>query len=57
MTVSSGYDPVEAGRWVFRHAGDVFLLVIGAPLIAALVLTFEAARGRDVIPRCKRSSP
>ena len=51
VTASSGYDSVEAARWVFRHAGDVFLLVIGAPLIAALLLAFEAARGRERDPR------
>ena len=53
VTISSGYDPLEAARWVFRHAGDVFLLVIGAPLVAALVLAFEAARGRERDPKVR----
>jgi hypothetical protein len=51
VTASSGYDPAEAAQWVFRHAGDVFLLVVGAPLVAALLLAFEAARGRERDPR------
>ena len=28
---------------MFRHAGDLFLLVLGAPLIAMMTLAYEAA--------------
>jgi hypothetical protein len=53
VTTSSGYDRVAAARWVFRHAGDLFLLVLGAPLIAMLLLAYEAARGRERDPRVR----
>jgi hypothetical protein len=47
VTVSGGYDTAEAARWVFRHAGDVFLVVLGVPLVATAVLAYESARGRE----------
>ncbi len=53
IATSGGYDPVAAARWVFRHAGDLFLLVLGAPLIAMLLLAYEAARGRERDPRVR----
>lgn len=31
--------------WVIRHAGDAFLVVIGIPLIATLLMGVQAARG------------
>ena len=53
VTTSPGYDRVEAARWVFRHVGDLFLLVLGAPLIAALLLGYRAARGRERDPHAR----
>ncbi len=53
VTTSSGYDRVAAVRWVFRHVGDLFLLVLGAPLIAMLLLAYEAARGRERDPQVR----
>jgi Dolichyl-phosphate-mannose-protein mannosyltransferase len=50
VAAGEGYDLGEAARWVFRHAGDLFLLVIGAPLIAMLLLGWEAACGRERDP-------
>ena len=55
VTASSGYDRVAAALWVFRHLGDLFLLVVGAPLIASLLLAYEAARGASVTLRCAHS--
>ena len=47
VAASNGYDVPGAARWIFRHAGDLFLLVIGVPLIATLLLAYQAARGRE----------
>ena len=53
VTTSSGYDKGEAARWVFRHAGDLFLVVLGAPLIAMMLLAYEASLGRERDPRVR----
>ena len=53
VTASSGYDWVAALRWVFRHLGDLFLLVLGAPLLAMLLLAYGAARGRERDPHVR----
>ena len=50
VTVSKGYDLQAAASWVFRHAGDLFLVVVGIPLIAMLLLAYEAMRGRERDP-------
>jgi len=47
---SRGYDGSEVARWVFYHAGDAFLLVVGIPLVALGVLAYGAARGREHDP-------
>jgi hypothetical protein len=47
----SGYALSPALHWIARHAGDVFLVVLGVPLIATLILALEAARGRERDPR------
>ena len=52
-TTSEGYDRVAAARWVFWHIGDVFLLVLGAPLIAMLLLASESIRGREPDPQVR----
>jgi hypothetical protein len=49
-TASGGYEAGEIVRWVFRHAADVYLLVLGVPLLALAVLLVEAARGRERDP-------
>lgn len=46
-TLGSGYDVGDALRFVLYHAGDVFLLVLGVPLVALGVLAYGAARGRE----------
>lgn len=48
--VGTAYDAGEVIRWVFYHAGDVFLLVLGIPLVALGVLAYGAARGRESDP-------
>lgn len=48
--VSTSYDGGEAARWILYHAGDVFLLVVGIPLVALGVLAYGAARGRERDP-------
>lgn len=53
VTTSAGYDRGEAALWVFRHAGDLFLLVLGAPLIAMMTLAYEASWGRERDPRVR----
>jgi len=50
VTATSGYEPVAVARWVFRHAGDLFLLVLGVPLLAAGVLAYRGARGTETDP-------
>ena len=40
----------EVARWVFYHVGDLFLLVLGVPLVALGVLGYGAARGRESDP-------
>lgn len=45
--VSGGYDLGEAARWIFRHAGDAFLLVLGVPLVALGALAATALSGRE----------
>ena len=52
-TASSGYDASEVARWVFRHLGDLFLLVAGIPLVALGVLGYGAARGREADPAAR----
>lgn len=47
VAAQHGYAVGPALRWIWRHAGDVYLLVLGAPLIATLILAVEAARGRE----------
>ena len=47
VATTTGYDAVEVARWVLRHAGDLFLLVLGIPLVAMGVLTYGAACGRE----------
>jgi hypothetical protein len=47
VAATTGYDAGEAARWVLRHAGDLFLLVLGIPLVAAGVLAYGAARSRE----------
>jgi hypothetical protein len=34
-------------RWIARHAGDAFLLVLGAPLVATFLLAIGSVRGRE----------
>ena len=46
-TLGSGYDAGAIARFVFYHAGDIFLLVLGIPLVALGVLAYGAARGRE----------
>jgi hypothetical protein len=48
-----GYALGPAVRWIARHLGDVFLIVLGTPLIATLILEIEAARGREQDPRVR----
>jgi 4-amino-4-deoxy-L-arabinose transferase-like glycosyltransferase len=45
-----GYAFAPLLSWTLRQAGDVFLLVIGVPLISALILALGAARGREREP-------
>lgn len=45
--VSGNYELLEAARWIFRHAGDVFLLVLGIPLVALGALVSAALAGRE----------
>ncbi|MCY7301658.1 MAG: glycosyltransferase family 39 protein [Thermoleophilia bacterium] len=46
-TLGSGYDARDVAHFVFYHVGDVFLLVLGIPLVALGVLAYGAARGRE----------
>ena len=46
-TIGSGYDAEEVARFVFYHAGDVFLLVLGIPLVALGVLAYGAVSGGE----------
>ncbi|MER3405317.1 MAG: hypothetical protein C4289_09305 [Chloroflexota bacterium] len=50
---TGGYEPGAALRSIGWHFGDVFLLVIGAPLVSTLILGVRAAQGqeRDVAAR------
>jgi hypothetical protein len=45
------YPPGPALRWIARHAGDMFLVVVGSPLLATFLLAIGAARGRERDPR------
>jgi hypothetical protein len=47
IAATTGYDAGSVARWVLRHAGDLFLLVLGIPLVAVGVLAAGAARGRE----------
>jgi hypothetical protein len=49
-TASRGYEVGAAARWVFRHAADVYLLVLGVPLLALVVLLAQAVRARESDP-------
>jgi hypothetical protein len=51
--VRHGYTLGSVVRWVTLHAGDVLVLVACAPLVAALILAVEAARGRERDPRAR----
>jgi hypothetical protein len=42
-----GYEVSEAVRFVFWHVADVFLLVLGAPLLALLALAVTTVGGRE----------
>ena len=46
-TIGSGYEAGDVVRFVFYHVGDVFLLVLGIPLVALGILAYGAARGRE----------
>ncbi len=46
-TTHASYEAGAALRWIVWHAGVVFLLVAGVPLLATVVLAIEAARGRE----------
>ncbi len=46
-TLGASYDPGAVARFVFYHVGDIFLLVLGIPLVALGVLGYGAARGRE----------
>ena len=45
--------PGRGGALGVRHVGDLFLLVLGAPLIAMLLLAYGAARGRERDPHVR----
>ncbi len=46
-TTHASYEAGPALRWVVWHAGALFLLVAGVPLLATIVLAVDAARGRE----------
>ncbi|HJU47609.1 MAG TPA: glycosyltransferase family 39 protein [Gaiellaceae bacterium] len=48
--VEATYDAGDVLTRVVEHAGAIFLLVAGVPLIALVALTVDAARRRDVSP-------
>ncbi len=52
-TTSSGYEVGAALRWIVRHAADVYLLVLGIPLLALVLLLAEAVRGRAHDPEAR----
>ena len=52
-TARSSYQAGAAARWVLWHAGDVFLIVAGAPLLATAVLAVDAFRGRERAPAAR----
>lgn len=43
----SQYELGSVLLWILRHAGDAFLVVLGIPLIAMLLLGVQAARGAE----------
>lgn len=43
---TGGYRLVDVLRWSYREAGDLFLLVLGVPLLAAFTLTVVRLRDR-----------
>ena len=45
IVLTHGYGTSEVARWAFRHAGDLFLLVVGVPLVAAAVLAYTRIQG------------
>jgi hypothetical protein len=49
-TATSGYDATSALRWIVRHVADGYLLVVGVPLLALVVLLADAVRGRERDP-------
>jgi hypothetical protein len=53
VTASQGYDRVAAAKWAFWHLGDVFLLVLGAPFIAMLLLASESIKGGEPDPQVR----
>ena len=46
-SVTSGYQVFDVLRWSLREAGDVFLLVVGVPLIGAFSLFAAQLRARS----------
>ena len=49
-TTHASYAVGPALRWVVWHAGGVFLLVGGVPLLATVILVIDAVRGREREP-------
>jgi len=52
-TTDTSYPVGAALRWISMHAGDVLLLVAGAPLLATAVLLVAAVRGRESSPAAR----
>jgi hypothetical protein len=52
-TARSSYELGPALHWVTWHVADAFLLVAGVPLLAALALIVDAARGRESSPSAR----
>jgi hypothetical protein len=50
-SVGSGYQSGEVLRWAVREAGDVFLLVVGLPLIGVFCLAIAHLRSRTRDPK------
>lgn len=52
-TARSAYQLGPALKWTVWHAGGLFLLVAGAPLLATAILATDAARGRERSPTAR----
>jgi hypothetical protein len=50
-SIGSGYQSGEVLRWAVREAGDVFLLVVGLPLIGVFCLAIAHLRSRTRDPK------